>query len=237
MKKPSLSPAAIRPAPDAALVAMPRPAETLDRAGRANFFHRLSREAGAVAIRAALAAGVELLEARREMAGGFLRWIEAKCDFSQRTAYNYIRLAEATLPEAAVPALLEGSDEERTRAVEEAAASADSRTLTDLYADLGIVRRTPSRMGGARPGAGRPPKAEEAARLAREAAAIAADPEIADAAMGALLEPLRVWAEEKDGLVAVTDKALGLLVATLRDIAKIAGQIQAERKALRRAAR
>ena len=61
--------------------------------------------------------------------------------------------------------------------------------------------------------------------------------EIADAAMGALLEPLRVWAEEQGGLTAVTDRALGLLVATLRDIAKIAGQVQAERKALRRAAR
>lgn len=237
MKKTTLPPAAPRPAPDAALVAMPRPAETLDRAGRANFFHRLSREAGAVAIRAALAAGVELLEARREMAGGFQRWIQAKCAFGVATAYRYIQLAEATLPEAAVPALLEGSDEERTRAVEAAASAADSRTLTDLYADLGIVRRSPSKMGGARPGAGRPSKAETAAALAREAAAIAADPEIADAQMGALLEPLRVWAEEQGGIVALSDRGLGLLAATLRDIAEIAGQVQAERKALRRARR
>ena len=98
-------------------------------------------------------------------------------------------------------------------------------------------RALPAKTGGPRLGAGRHSKAEEAAALAREAAAIAADPEIADAQMGALLEPLRVWAEERDGLVAVTDKALGLLVATLRDIADIAGQIQAERRAQRRAGR
>lgn len=140
-----------------ALVAMPAPGAELDRAARANFFHRLSREAGLVAIRAAIAAGVELLEAKAEHAGGFQKWVEAKCAFGVSTAYNYIALAEKTLPESTLPQLLALPEADRETAIEEAATSTDSRTLTDLYADLGIVKRTPSKMGGAREGAGRPP--------------------------------------------------------------------------------
>lgn len=140
-----------------ALVAMPAPGANLDRADRVNFFHRLSREAGIVAIRAAIAAGVELLEAKAEHAGGFQSWVKSKCSFGLSTAYKYMAVAEKTLTEARLPALLEGTDADRENAIEEAATSTDSRTLTDLYEGLGIVKRTPSKMGGSRPGAGRPP--------------------------------------------------------------------------------
>ena len=148
-----------------ALVAMPAPGANLDRADRVNFFHRLSREAGIVAIRAAIAAGVELLEAKAEHAGGFQSWVKSKCSFGLSTAYNYMAVAEKTLTEARLPALLEGTDADRENAIEEAATSTDSRTLTDLYEGLGIVKRTPSKMGGVRPGAGRPPKSEELLQL------------------------------------------------------------------------
>ena len=141
-----------------ALVAMPAPDANLDRAERVNFFHRLSREAGIVAIRAAIAAGVELLEAKEEHAGGFVNWVKSKCAFGVATAYRYIAVAEKALTESRLPALLEGTDTDRENALEEAATSTDSRTLTDLYEGLGIVKRTPSKMGGARPGAGRPSK-------------------------------------------------------------------------------
>lgn len=144
--------------PAAALVAMPAPSAGLDRADRVNFFHRLSREAGIVAIRAAITAGVELLEAKEEHPRDFVSWVRARCAFGLSTAYKYIAVAEKTLPEASLPALLEGTDADRENAIEEAATSTDSRTLTDLYEGLGIVKRTPSKMGGARPGAGRPPK-------------------------------------------------------------------------------
>lgn len=139
------------------LVAMPGVGEEFDRAKRANFFHRISREAGLAAIRAAIAAGLELIAAKNEQAGGFVKWVKAKCDFGLRTAYNYIALAEKTLPESTLPQLLALPEADRETAIEEAATSTDSRTLTDLYTDLGIVKRTPSKMGGVRPGAGRPP--------------------------------------------------------------------------------
>lgn len=148
--------ALVKASPSAALVAMPEPSAKLDRAGRANFFHNLSREAGVVAIRAALAAGVELLRAKEELSGGFQKWVESKCCFGLATAYRYIALVQRSLPEAALPKLLAGSDAQREREIEAAASSTDSRTLTELYDDLGIVRKTPSNLGGARPGAGRP---------------------------------------------------------------------------------
>lgn len=214
-------------APETALVAMPRPSGALDRAGRANFFHRLSREAGAVAIRAALAAGVELLEARRELAGGFVKWVQAKCAFSPRTAYNYIRLAEATLPEAAVPALLEGSDADRERAVEEAAEAADSRTLTDLYADLGIVRRTPSKMGGARPGAGRHSKAD--ADVAAEIEAAANAPALLWASAKGALDTLVKLDSEKDFLRRIGDDELANASHLLADLSDKAAKALATR--------
>lgn len=149
----SLAPAA---GSQAALVAMPEPAGTLDRAGRVNFFHRLSREAGVVSIRAALAAGLELLAAKEELSGGFQKWVQAKCSFGVTTAYKYMATVQRSLPEAALPKLLSDSDAARERKIEEVASSTDSRTLTELYDDLGIVRKTPSNLGGARPGAGRP---------------------------------------------------------------------------------
>lgn len=145
--------AAVVPAAGA-LVAMPFPAEKFDHAERANFFHRLSREAGIVSIRAAIAAGVELRAEKREHPGGFQNWVKAKCAFGVRTAYNYIALAEKMLPD--LEGLLYHCVAEQEEAIEAAATSTDSRTLTELYVEQGIVNRTPSNMGGAREGAGRP---------------------------------------------------------------------------------
>ena len=131
-------PDAPAPAASAALVAMPEPGEALDRAGRVNFFHNLSRDAGVVSIRAALAAGMELLQAKEELSGGFQKWVESKCSFSVKTAYNYINLVQRTLPEQALPKLLAGSDSEREAAVEAAAAAFPA-----------VSERRPRRSGGA----------------------------------------------------------------------------------------
>lgn len=235
VRKPD-APVAPAPAASAALVAMPEPGEALDRAGRANFFHRLSREAGMVSIRAALAAGMELLQAKEELAGGFVEWVKHKCDFGSATAYRYIALVQKTLPEQSLPKLLSGSDAEREAAIERTAAGTDSRTLTELYDDLGIVRKTPSNLGGARPGAGRKPKRpltdEE---IAVQAAALAAaDTALADGEMAERLQPLHVWAVENDGVGTLSDKGLDTL---LDGIGEIRDRALAVRKARAAAAR
>ena len=231
-------PDAPAPAASAALVAMPEPGEALDRAGRANFFHRLSREAGVVSIRAALAAGVELLQAKEELSGGFQKWVESKCSFSVKTAYNYINLVQRTLPEQSLPGLLAGSDSEREAAVEAAAAGTDSRTLTELYDDLGIVRKTPSNLGGARPGAGRKPKhALSNEEIAAQAAALQADPKLAAKELEDLMAPLVAWANGRAGFGALPDADLSRAAARLADLSRMASEALRERKAGKGAAK
>lgn len=226
------------PAASAALVAMPEPGEALDRAGRANFFHRLSREAGVVSIRAALAAGMELLQAKEELAGGFVEWVKHKCAFGTSTAYNYINLVQRTLPEQALPGLLAGSDSEREAAVEAAAAGTDSRTLTELYDDLGIVRKTPSNLGGARPGAGRKPKhALSNEEIAAQAAALQADPKLAAKELEDLMAPLLAWANGRAGFGALPDADLSRAAARLADLSRMASEALRERKAGKGAAK
>lgn len=207
------------------LVAMPGVGEEFDRAKRANFFHRISREAGLSAIRAAIAAGLELIAAKNEQAGGFQKWVEAKCDFGLRTAYNYIALAEKTLPESTLPQLLALPEADRETAIEEAATSTDSRTLTDLYADLGIVKRTPSKMGGARPGAGRPKKSEQETTdpdlpaqqsLTEAGAALAELDRILGPGGGATLWKLSALRQLKKDLARLGERADALVASRLK---------------------
>ncbi len=136
---------------------IPAPAAGLSLPQRIQYYHRLSREAGRVSIMAALAAGVELQRAKEQVEHGmFTNWIKSNCGFTARTAQNYMKLAESLLPEGAVAGLLEEPEEARQELLAQAAGEADARTLTELYAELGIVRPYKSNMGGARPGAGRP---------------------------------------------------------------------------------
>ena len=228
-RKPALKPAKSRalvrkppaPAASAALVAMPEPDETLDRAGRANCFHNLSRDA----------AGVELLQAKEELSGGFQKWVESKCTFSVATAYRYISLVQRTLPEQSLPGLLAGSDSEREAAVEASAAETDSRTLTELYNELGIVRKTPSNLGGARPGAGRKPKhALSNEEIAVQAAALSADPGLAAKECFDLLDRLVAWANGRAGFGALSDADLARATTLLGDLGFRAGSALSERK-------
>ena len=140
------------------VVSLPVMDAALDRAGRIAFWHRLSHEAGRVSIMAALAAGVELHRAKAEVEHGMLlAWVERSCHFSARTAQRYMRLADDVLGDSLPAAIAEaalGTDAPRAL-IEEHSCEVESRTLSDLYADLGIVRRS-SGLGGRRPGAGRP---------------------------------------------------------------------------------
>ena len=114
----------------------------------------------------------------------------------------------------ALPKLLAGSDADREAAIERTAAETDSRTLTELYDDLGIVRKTPSNLGGARPGAGRKPKhplSDE--EIAAQAAALQADPELAAREFFDLMDKVSAWVNGKAGFAALADKNLNAAVA------------------------
>ena len=192
----------------------------LDRAGRINSYHRLSREAGRVSIAAAIAAGVELEMAMAELpAGQFEQFVAAQCEFGRRTAYHYRAAARAVLGEA-LDQLIETSNDRRRQAVEAAASSIDSATLTDLYVEAGIVKRAPSHMGGRRPGAGRKPKT-----LQEEVDEIAKDPDLSmDEARG-LLAKLYEFGISRNGWDLLRDEDLAKVCSMLRQLLKTSEDI------------
>lgn len=199
----------------APLVEAVPPPPRMDAAARINYYHALSKQAGALAVRAALAAGLELVRVQIARPGRlFDEWVEANCSFARRTAFHYMATVRATIgAEDALGRLLEGSDDDRRAAVEDYAAQTDQRSLAELYADLGIVHRTKSNWGGARPGAGRPVK--DAAAALGEAAAL--EPALWAAARGALDGLVRLDAE-RDFLHRLTDDHLAAAAQALLDL-------------------
>lgn len=148
------------------------PGPQTDAAGRINYFHTLSKQAGEVAVKAALYAGMELFKAKVEHPGTFDAWVDQNCAFKRATAYNYLKLLSETVGKGAdLVGLAEDTDDARTDAIAEYAGNMESKGLTELYVDLGIVKKSKSNLGGKREGAGRPRK--DAAKLAEQADAIA----------------------------------------------------------------
>ena len=210
MKKRELATAA-----DASAVSVIPPSPQLDAAGRINYFHRLSRAAGEISIKAALAAGLELARVQLTHQGRlFDEWVAANCEFGRRTAFNYMATVRETLGrEGGMARLLEGSDDDRREAVDEYAAKSDSKSLTELYDDLGIVKKTPSNLGGRREGAGRPRKLT-LEQMQAQADALAKDPEAAWAELSALLAPVVAFIDARDGLGLLNDRWLNELSGT-----------------------
>ena len=148
------------------------PGQQMDAAGRINYFHTLSKQAGEVAVKAALYAGMELFKAKVEHPGTFDAWVEQNCSFKRATAYNYLKLLSETVGKGAdLVGLAEDTDDARTEAIAEYAGNMESKGLTELYVDLGIVKKSKSNLGGKRPGAGRPQK-KSAEELAQQAEAV-----------------------------------------------------------------
>ena len=149
------------------------PGQQMDAAARINYFHTLSKQAGEVAVKAALYAGMELFKAKIDHTGAFDAWVDQNCAFGRRTAYKYLALLTETGGKGAdLVGLAEGTDDARTDAIAEYAGNMESKGLTELYVDLGIVKKSKSNLGGKREGAGRPRK-QSAEELAKQAEDIA----------------------------------------------------------------
>lgn len=183
------------------------PSPRMDAAARINYYHRLSREAGMVAVKGAIAAGVELVKVQLQNPGRlFDAWVDANCEFARRTAFKYMAVMKQTIGNN-LGLLLEGSDEKRRDAIEAFAASTDSKSLTELYVDLGIVKKTPSNLGGRREGAGRKPKLSDE-ELRRQAEALAADPQMAYNELKGLADGVGAFVGVRDGLGLLTTEHL-----------------------------
>ena len=186
------------------------PSPQLDAAGRINYYHELSKQASVFSVKAALAVGLELVRVQLANPGKlFDEWIDANCSFSRRTAFHYMATLKQTIGASMeLGRLVNGSDDDRRSAIDAFAASTDSKSLTELYADLGIVHKTKSNLGGRREGAGRPRKltAEE---MQAQADALAKDPETAWDELKSLMDQLDAFISVRDGLGLLGSKKIG----------------------------
>ena len=203
------------------LVSAEPPAAGMEAAARINHWHEVAKQSSEMAIAAALNAGLELFKAKIDHPGTFEKWIEANCDLGRRTAYNYLKLVQQAISADELPKIANGSDKMREAAIEEYAAETDSKSLTELYCDLGIIKKTPSKMGGKREGAGRKRK-DEAEEISENLDAAVNTPGLLAAAIKGPIETLwRLW-KERDVFSRIDDETLGHAAGLLDELSKAA---------------
>ena len=205
------------------LVSAEPPAAGMEAAPRINHWHEVAKQSSEMAIAAALNAGLELFKAKIDHPGTFEKWLEANCDFGRRTAYNYLKLIQQAISADELPKIANGSDKMRQAAIEEYAAETDSKSLTELYCDLGIIKKTPSKMGGKRDGAGRKRKDEAAS----EAAALdeaANSPALLAAAIKEPVATLWQLHQEREVFARIDDETLGSVAGMLNELCKAAAK-------------
>ena len=203
------------------LVSAEPPAAGMEAAARINHWHEVAKQSSEMAIAAALNAGLELFKAKIDHPGTFEKWIEANCDFGRSTAYNYLKLVQQAISADELPKIANGSDKMREAAIEEYAAETDSKSLTELYCDLGIIKKTPSKMGGKREGAGRKRK-DEAEEIGENLDAAVNTPGLLAAAIKGPIETLwQLW-KERDVFSRIDDETLGHAAGLLDALSKAA---------------
>lgn len=159
------------------LVTAQPPSEHMERAAKINYYHNVGQQGAALALEAAFRCGMELFQSKLEHPGTFERWIEENCEFGRRTAYNYLSLVQKALSADDLPRISNGSEKAKKSAIAEILSSSDSKTVTELFCEYGVMTKTKSNLGGKREGAGRKSK-EEKAKLALAAQAAAQDGEL-----------------------------------------------------------
>jgi hypothetical protein len=125
-----------------------------ERIALVNSHYHAARCLAAQAAMHAIMAGLELLAVREELGhGAFAAWVEENCEFTDRTARNYMALADAAKGKLAAgesfaglleagPSELSSEDcDNLTRRVREIT---DGKSLQQLYLDFGVGQtRTP----------------------------------------------------------------------------------------------
>lgn len=208
------------------LVSAEPPAPGMEAAARINHWHEVAKQSSEMAVAAAINAGIELFKAKIDHPGNFVQWIDSNCTFGKATAYRYLNLVSQAISADELPKLANGSDKERQAAVEEYAAETDSKSLTELYCELGIIKKTPSKMGGKRDGAGRKRKDED---VGVELDAIAKSESGNWAVAKSALDSLSRLDAEKDFLRILSTEHLVELTDLLSDLSKKAAKILSRR--------
>lgn len=145
------------------------PSAEMDAAGRINYFHALSKQAGEVSIKAALWAGLELYRMQLARQGSFVAWLEQNVDFGRATAYRYLALLKQSIGASAdLTEVSEYGTERRRELIDRYSGEVESKNMTEMMVDYGIIKKSKSNMGGHREGAGRKRKDDLAAQLRQQ---------------------------------------------------------------------
>lgn len=187
---------------DSVLVTVEPPNPEMDLGKQINYFQEIVKQSASIGCTAAVINGVLLVKAQIQHPKSFTDWLEANTSVSIKTSYNYINAAKRTMGTQLVEELAQRGTMEIAEKVQQAMVKLrlESKPLTELYCDVGIVKRTPSNMGGRREGAGRPTK--DAKR---------------DAVQDAITDPARCF-EEVDGHltslyeICVTKNGFGVMI-------------------------
>ena len=214
------------------LIVIQLPKESLDPAGRINYFHRLTMEAGKVSIAAALMTGLELYRIRSERRGDYKSWVEANLPFSYKTANRYTDALEKTLGNGnLLYDLAHDAEVRKLEIVYKYTNRTEYKSLYQLYYGEGIVKK--SKLGGSRVQeayanghtVGRPRNEDLSAAAEQQAAELGAE------AICKRAFDLYTAAVIQGGLGNCTDDKLSGVVKALKLTLKEAEEILKSRKA------
>lgn len=212
------------------LINIVAPGAEMDAAARINHYHKISMQAGEVAIKAALEVGMSLFQEKVRRQGTFLSWVEQNCDFSKTTAYRYLNLLQQSIgSQNDLMQLSDMSAKMREATIDEFASTVESKTLSELMCDYGIITKSKSNLGGKREGAGRKRK-DSAAELAEQAEKIANSGELAKTVLYQITSDLYTKGVVEGGFGSLETADLKGVVQTIKDILGKANEILKSRK-------
>lgn len=208
------------------LVTVVPPSEEMDLGKQIDHFQEIVKQTAAIGCTAAVINGVLLVKAQIEHPKTFQDWLAANTAVSQSCSYNYINAAKRTMGTQIVEELAQRGTMEIAEKVQAAMVKLrlESKPLTELYCDVGIVKKTPSKMGGRREGAGRKRKEDLAAAAEAQAAELGAE------SIKQRVSDLYTAAVIQGGLGNCTDAQLNDVVKTLKMIFREGEEILKSRK-------
>ena len=214
---------------DSVLVTVEPPNPEMDLGKQINYFQEIVKQSASIGCTAAVINGVLLVKAQIQHPKSFTDWLEANTSVSQRTSYNYINAAKRTMGTQLVEELAQRGTMEIAEKVQQAMVKLrlESKPLTELYCDVGIVKRTPSNMGGRREGAGRKRKDSQ------EALAAAAEQQAAELGAESIVQrvgDLYTAAVIQGGIGNCDDNELVSAVDMLKQIVKCGEEIIKSRR-------
>lgn len=208
------------------LVTVEPPNAEMDLGKQIDYFQEIVKQSASIGCTAAVINGVLLVKAQFQHPKSFTDWLAANTSISHSCSYNYINAAKRTMGTQLVEELAQRGTMEIAEKVQQAMVKLrlESKPLTELYCDVGIVKRTPSNMGGRREGAGRKRKDDLAAELQKQ------EEELGASAVVNAAEAFYTQTVIQGGFGNCTDEQIKLILPAMRQIVKIAEQILKSRK-------